>query len=416
MFKLIEFTIANKYLKSKRKESFITFISWFSLIGIALGVAVLIIVMSVMNGFRKQIISNLIGLSGHVYVSSAYNNNSINNYNNVITTIKQNNLVTNAFAVINQQVLFSSNGNSFGGMVSGLSVNNILSKPLLASSLTTQNIQTFKENKNSIILGYALANSLGVKINDNVTLISPNGYSSVFGSVPKFGSYKVVALVNTGLYQYDSSLAILRLDVAQQFFNYNNSAQQIEIFLTDYNLANQAKAQLQQSLSNFYITNWQDTNKYLIDALLVERNVMFLILSLVILIASFNIVSGLTMLVKNKTKEIAILRTMGLSENSVIKIFLLVGLRIGVVGTTFGSILGCIIALNLESIKLFLESTFGVSLFPQQVYFLSQLPSDLQSFQVVFIVLLAISFSLLSAIYPAIKASKVSPAEGLKHD
>ncbi len=421
MFNKIEFFIANRYVSSKRKESFVSFISWFSLIGIALGVAVLIIVMSVMNGFRKEIIQNLIGTSAHITISSY--NNQLSNYNNIINKLKSNPNISFVSSSINKQVLLSANNATLGSIVSGLTLDDVKQREIIYKSLAKYNLKEFEQGSPVVLIGRVLANNLRLKVGDNLTVIFPNGYSSIVGSLPKFGSFKVVGIINSQMYQYDSSIAIVPFGMAQNFFNLPNLTQNIEIFVNDKNIVEATKQEIITALQNanintddLTITTWQDTNRYFINSLEVERNVMFLILTLVILIAAFNIVSSLTILVKNKTKEIAILQTMGLSQKSVVKIFLFIGLRIGVSGTFIGSILGVLFATNIQSIRQLLEKLLNTNLFVEEVYFLSKLPSDLQSFQVILIVVIALSFSLISAIYPALKASKIKPAEGLKYD
>jgi lipoprotein-releasing system permease protein len=421
MFNKIEFFIANKYVASRRKESFVSFISWFSLIGIALGVAVLIIVMSVMNGFRKEIIQNLIGTSAHITISSY--NNQLPNYDNIINNLKSNQNISFISSSINKQVLLSANNTTVGSIVSGLSLNDVKQREIIYKSLAKYNLKDFEQGSPVIFIGRVLANNLKLKVGDSLTIIFPNGYSSIVGSLPKFGSFKVIGIINTQMYQYDSSIAIVPFSVAQSFFNLPNLTQNIEIFVNDKNIVERTKQEITTILQNanintdeLAITTWQDTNRYFINSLEVERNVMFLILTLVILIAAFNIVSSLTILVKNKTKEIAILQTMGLSQASIIKIFLFIGLRIGIMGTFFGCVIGVLFATNIQNIRELLEKLLNTNLFVEEVYFLSKLPSDLQSFQVILIVIIALLFSLFSAIYPAIKASKIKPAEGLKYD
>ncbi len=413
--KKIEWQIASKYLKSKRKESFISFISWFALIGIALGVAVLIIVMSVMNGFRKDIVDGIIGVSGHIVIRNP--SNKIENYNDYITKIKYNPQITNVSPSIEEQVLLSSKTGSLGGLVYGLTYEDLISRNQLYKNLINTDLAEFNKAENVILIGRVVARELNLNKNDNITLISPNGYITLMGSIPKIATFKIIGIVNTGMYQYDSSLVILPFSVAQSFFNYGKSTQKIDLFIKNPQQAYNVKHKISNIIpQNVYIETWEDSNAYLINALKVEKNVMFLILSLVILIATFNIVSGLIMLVRSKTKEIAILKTMGLSSSSVVKIFLLIGIRIGFIGTFVGLVIGLLFSYNIEKIRKSLEYFLKANLFSEEVYFLSTLPSQVDILQVLIIIIIALFFVVISSVYPALRASSITPIEGLKYD
>ena len=347
--KLLKWSIASRYLKSKRKESFISFISWFALIGIALGVAVLIIVMSVMNGFRKEIISSINNNNGHIFI---FDNKPIVNYEPIVANLEKINEVYSVTPIIQEQVLIAFKKNNLGAITTGISYKNLIQRKNIVKNIGKEALADFNTNQSVILLGRVIARNLGVNIGDNITLISPNGYSTVMGQMPRFSAFKVVGIINSGMYQYDSSTIMIPLVKAQEFFLYDKSIQKIEIFLNDPTLANTIASNIFQQLhQQFNIETWEDTNRYLMNALEVERNVMFLILLLVIIIATFNIVSGLIMLVRSKTKEIAILRTIGFSQYDVIHIFVLIGLRIGVIGTFMGAILGTLFSYNIESIR-----------------------------------------------------------------
>ena len=414
----LEWLIATRYLKSKRKESFVAFISWFSLIGIMLGVAVLIIVMSVMNGFRKEMVRNIIGAEGHVFVYA--NTQQFPEYNKTIAEIKKNPNVIMVAPVIKAQVLVTNGNYSSGTEIYGLTLNDLKTRHIfydnLQSNIEKDALESFTNNEKIIFLGRAMARNLQVKVGNTLTIISPTGYVTALGSMPSLITVKVGGIIDTGMYQYDVSTLIMPFGLAQSFFHYENTAQRLDVFLKDpYNLKS-IKQELYLAVKNGYLETWEDNNKYLINALEVERNVMFLILSLVILIAAFNIVSALTMLVRSKTKEIAILRTLGLSKKAVLTIFLLIGLRIGFVGTVLGSIIGVVFSLNIETIRQGLEYLLGINLFSEEIYFLSKLPADVHSVQIVLIIGLTLFFALSSAIYPAWKAYKIKPAEGIKYE
>lgn len=413
---LLEWDISKKYLKSKRKESFISFISWFSLIGIALGVAVLIIVMSVMNGFRKEIISNLIGANGHLFVVER--GDTVKNYKGIIKSLKDVKEITNIAPTVSGQAIISAQNSSQGISVDGLTFNDLRKREILYKSLSSQNLKEYEKGSQVAVVGRVIARSLNIELGDNITLISANGYTTIMGSIPKFAGFKVVAILDTGMYQYDSSMVIIPFNIAQDFFNYKSTdTQKIDIFIKNPQDTQSVANEIYKANPNInYIQGWQESNRYLMNALEVERNVMFLILSLVILIATFNIVSGLIMLVRSKTREIAILRTIGLSKKSISMVFLFIGIRIGVIGTICGTLIGVLFSLNIERIRGVLESMIGVNLFAEEIYFLSKLPADVQSFQVVLVVSIALFFSCLSALYPAFRASIIKPVEGLKYD
>ena len=408
--KLLKWSIASRYLKSKRKESFISFISWFALIGIALGVAVLIIVMSVMNGFRKEIISSINNNNGHIFI---FDNKPIVNYEPIVANLEKINEVYSVTPIIQEQVLIAFKKNNLGAITTGISYKNLIQRKNIVKNIGNEALADFNTNQSVILLGRVIARNLGVNIGDNITLISPNGYSTVMGQMPRFSAFKVVGIINSGMYQYDSSTIMIPLVKAQEFFLYDKSIQKIEIFLNDPTLANTIASNIFQQLhQQFNIETWEDTNRYLMNALEVERNVMFLILLLVIIIATFNIVSGLIMLVRSKTKEIAILRTIGFSQYDVIHIFVLIGLRIGVIGTFMGTLF----SYNIESIRKLLEKITGTSLFAEEIYFLSKLPADVKSYQVILVIVIAIVCAFFASIYPAIKASKINPVDGIKYD
>lgn len=411
----LEWDISKKYLKSKRKESFISFISWFALIGIALGVAVLIIVMSVMNGFRKEIVSNLIGANGHLFVVER--GGTVPNYQNIIDSIGHIKEITNIAPAIQGQAMISNQYSSTGISVEGLTFNDLSKREILYKNLEKENLSEFKAGEQVAIVGRVVARNLNIKVGDSITLITANGYTTILGSMPKFAGFKVVEILDTGMYQYDSSMVIIPFNVAQDFFNFKSTdTEKIDIFIKDPQNTEEVAEEIYRISDVNYIQGWKESNRYLINALEVERNVMFLILSLVILIASFNIVSGLIMLVRSKTREVAILRTIGMSKKSISMVFLFIGIRIGVMGTIWGAIIGVLFSLNIERIRAGLEALMGVNLFAEEIYFLSQLPSDVQSFQVILVVSIALLFSVLSAVYPAIRASRIKPVEGLKYD
>ncbi len=419
-FKKYELTIAWRYLKSKRKDGFISVISFLSFIGITLGVATLIVVMSVMNGFRNEMLSKILGMNGHITVISKYAGKNITNYKQLsgkIENIKEiKDRVISTVPSIEMQVMGSSNNNSFGAMVRGLDFDDMQKiKPLFESVKTT--IDKDKFNTGEILIGQTLAKKMGVWIGDEITIATAKGNITAFGTFPRIKSYTIVDVFKTGMSSYDANYIYMNLNEAQTFFNMKDQVDFIEVFLQDADTATTVTTVLNKNIDNFYIaTNWKNQNSSFVSALDVERNVMFLILSLIILVASFNIVSSLVMLVKDKSFDIAILRTIGATKASVMKIFLLSGGIIGFVGTISGGILGLIVSYNIEDIRQFLQKMLGKELFSSDVYFLSTLPSKIDYLEFFWVIIASFVISLLATIYPSKKAAKQEPVNVLRYE
>ncbi len=419
-FKKYELMIAWRYLKSKRKDGFISVISFLSFIGITLGVATLIVVMSVMNGFREEMLSKILGMNGHITILSKYAGKNITNHKQLankienITEIKDK-IISNVPS-IEMQVMGSSNNNSYGIMVRGVEFDDIKKiKPLFESIKTT--IDKNKFNSGEIIVGESLAKKMGVWIGDEITIATAKGNITAFGTIPRIKSYTIVDVFKTGMSSYDANYIYMSLNEAQMFFNMKGQIEFIEIFLQNPDIAVKMTEVLNKNLSDLYIaTNWKNQNSSFVSALDVERNVMFLILSLIILIASFNIVSSLVMLVKDKSFDIAILRTIGATKTSIMKIFLLSGGIIGFVGTISGGILGLIVSYNIEDIRQFLQKILGKELFSSDVYFLSTLPSKIDYVEFFWVIVSSFIISLLATIYPSKKASKQEPVNVLRYE
>lgn len=415
MFTKTEFIIARRYLKTKRKESFITIISWLSLIGITLGVAVLIIVMSVMNGFKRDLIQSIVGIDGHLSVSS-FQGRYLDNYNSSINIIKKNKEVKSVGASINTQGLITTKYYSSGVIVKGLTLEDIYSRNIDINSKYQNSIQDFKDNKKVVIMGYSLARSMGVSNGEEVKIVFPEFMATAFGSVPRYITLKVIATFKTGMFQYDNNMVIIPLDIVKQIFN-SKGVQQLEVFINNPEKVDVVKDKLEQQISSsLFVNTWKENNITLITALDTERNVMFIILFLIIMVATFNIMSGLIMLVRSKTKEIAILKTMGFNNKNVQNVFLIIGLRTGIIGTIVGTVVGVLFSLNIESIKEFIENILHVNLFNENVYFLSKLPAEVSFTEVGIIVLFSILLSIIASIYPARKASKVIVAKALHYE
>ena len=419
MFSRLEFFIAFRYLKAKRKEKFISVTAIFSFLGILLGVGTLIVVMSVMNGFREELVSKIIGINAHISIFPK--NDSIYKYNEIIEKIKNLDNIASVNPMIEKQVMITSENKAFGGIAKGIQFKDLKNKKEIYNNLRTdetKNINSF-DDENYLIIGNQMAMSLNVDVGDDIKIIAPEVNATIIGIIPKIKTYKIIGIFSSGAYEYDSMITFIPFTMAQKQFNYKNSASSIEIFLKDQSKIDENFNNIKENLVEDYefsIVDWKNANSSLISALNVERNVMFLILTLIIIIAVFNIVSSLIMLVMDKNKQIAILKTLGLTNGGIMRIFFICGTTIGVVGTALGTVLGTLFALNIENIRNFLERTFGLDLFNPTVYFLSQLPSRVFPSDVILIATMSLLLSFLATIYPAYKASKTNPAEILRYE
>lgn len=409
-----ETSIALRYLRSKRKEGFISVIAVFSLLGIGLGVATLIVVMSVMNGFHEVLISRIIGINGHITVSA--DPTGISDFDRLKNGILKLPNIVAATPYIEGQVMVTANGVASGALAKGMRLSDIEKKPLLAKSIYSDRLSDFNQ-PTSIILGRQLAMHLGVTLGDTVTLISPQTTATPFGMVPRLKTYRVIGLFEIGMYEYDNSVVFMPLESAQLYFKLPQKVTAIEILTNDVKNTSNMVENIQAYVGKWlYVSDWQQLNASFFNAILVERNVMFLILTLIILVAAFNIISSLTMLVQDKSKNIAIMRTIGASRYSIMKIFFICGASIGVTGTLFGTALGIAFALNIENIRQFLQNITGTKLFDPVIYFLSELPAELTWDSVLSVVGMALTLSFLATIPPAWKAAKQNPAEALRYE
>jgi len=411
--------LAWRYLKAKKGEKFLSVITVFSLLGITLGVATLIIVMSVMNGFRQELFFRILGFNGHMTVTESFSANALNDYDALAKEFERKDVVVSATPIVEGQVMVTANNTASGAMVRGLSADEFLQSPLLSKSLVAGSIANFQDEK-GILLGSRMAERFWVKPGDKVTLISPQSTVTAFGSVPRSKTYTVAGIFQIGMYEYDNNIILMPLGLAQTYFKLPGRVSAIELKLTDPFLATDPDVRLDLYSvvpeGNINLMTWQQSHRSFFTAIEVERNVMFLILTLIILVAAFNIISMLIILVKEKRGNIAILRAMGASRGSIMRIFLMTGLSIGVFGTLFGFALGVLFAENIEIIRTWLQSLTGTDLFSAEIYFLSQLPAEVDWSEVLTVVGMSLVLSLLATLYPSWKAAKTDPVEILRYE
>ena len=410
MISTLEKEITFRYLKTRKKDGFLNIISIFSFIGISLGVAVLIIVMSVMNGFRTELINKIVGFNPHITIKPYENSISIDKLNN--KELKK----------ISEELLYSNSGEAIiisQDFTKGIVLRGYSQKDF--SKLNVVNKGRFSGNsnklyKNNISIGKELSFDLELKIGDKLSIISPSGIETIIGDLPKQEVFTVSSIFESGLADFDRNIAFININTLDNFFDFNKDDRNLEIYLKNPSDIVIAKNKVKEVFKDEFIYTWADMNSSLFSALKVERNVMFIILSLIILVAAFNIISGLTILVKNKTRDIAILKSIGVLNKSITKIFFLVGVTIGTTATIFGILLGVLFSLYIENIRQFLSYTFNISLFPEEIYFLSKMPTEINLVSILIISVCSILITIIVSIYPAIKASKLDPVKGLKYE
>ena len=410
MISTLEKEITIRYLKTRKKDGFLNIISIFSFIGISLGVAVLIIVMSVMNGFRSELINKIVGFNAHVTVKP---------YEVPISPEK---LKDNYLNIISKHLIFSNSGEAIiikKDFTKGLILRGYNNKDFSKLDIVKKGNFTGDPNKllkNYISIGKELSFSLNLNIGDKVSIMSPSGIETIIGSLPKQEIFIVSSIFDSGMADFDSNIAFINIETLEDFFSLKEKDRNLEIYLINPSNIEPMKFQISKMFDNEFVYTWSDMNSSLFSALKVERNVMFIILSLIIIVAAFNIISGLTILVKNKTRDIAILKSIGVLNKSIIKIFFLVGVTIGTTATLFGIFLGVIFSLYVENLREFLSNAFNITLFPEEIYFLSTMPSEINPSSIFIISISSIFITIIVSIFPAIKASKLDPVKGLKYE
>ena len=410
MISTLEKEITFRFLKARKNDGFLNVISIFSFIGISLGVAVLIIVMSVMNGFRTELINKIVGFNSHITVQPYEQ------------AIKINDVKKGSLKLISKNLILSNSSEAI--IIKEKSSKGVLLRGYLEDDFSKLELinnknfvgETKKLEKNFISIGKELSFNLDLEIGDNISIMSSSGVETIIGNLPKQKTFTVISIFDSGLADFDNNIIFLNLETLEEFSNLSKNDRNLEVYLKNPQKIENQKNIVQKIFPMDLVSSWADMNKSLFSALKVERNVMFIILSLIIIVAAFNIISGLTILVKNKTKDIAILKSIGVLNNSIIKIFFLIGVIIGTSATLFGIFLGVTFSIYVESIREFISNTFDITLFPEEIYFLSTLPSEINLSSIFLISICSIFITILVSIFPAMKAAKLDPIKSLKYE
>lgn len=414
-FSAFERMVAMRYLRARRQEGFISVIAGFSLLGIALGVATLIIVMAVMNGFRAELLGRILGVNGHITLF-APPGRPITDYEELVNRLRSVNGIAQALPLVEGQVLATANNVPNFGQVRGIRLEDLRQRPILADNIKLGSLNDFTGDQ--VIIGARMAERMGVSVGGDITLLNPKGAATAIGSIPRIKTYRVAAIFNVGMIEYDSSFIYMPLAAARLFFEQGAGVTDIEVILDDPS-ASEAMSSIIAGLMSgrdLRVFDWQRSNSGYFAAVQVERNVMFLILTLIIIVAAFNIISSMIMLVKDKGRDIAVMRTMGATRGMIMRIFLLSGASVGVIGTALGFALGIAFCSNIEAIRQALQSLTGTNLFSPEIYFLSNLPAKVDWMEVAQVVGMALGLSILATLYPSWRAARLDPVEALRYE
>jgi lipoprotein-releasing system permease protein len=413
IFGAFERMVAFRYLRARRQEGFVSVIAIFSLLGIALGVATLIIVMSVMNGFRADLLARILGLNGDLGVYAL--SGPLPDFDTAAQKVREIPGVTRVIPIAEGQVMATSEGAAAGALVRGIRPDDLRSLPLLADHIIQGSLADFSDD--GVAVGERLARRLGLAVGSPITLLSPEGTATAFGTMPRVKTYHVVALFNVGMYEYDNSFIYAPLDAAQLFFRLPQAVSSLEVSTADPDRVRDQRRLIGAALAGrVRIVDWQQANSSLFNAVEIERNVMFLILTLIIVVAAFNIISSMIMMVKDKGRDIAILRTMGASRSMILRIFVLSGASIGIIGTVAGFVLGLVFTDNIEAIRQVIQRIIGTDLFAAEIYFFTRIPARIDTGEVAAVVIMALALSFLATLYPSWRAARLDPVEALRYE
>ena len=411
---MLELWISKRYLRPKGKEGFFSVITLISFLGIATSVAVLVVVMSVMNGFRTELINKIVNINGHILVYPTQQE-GIKDFESIESKINDFEFVEKSIPMIEAQILALGESQSSGGLLRGIPLRKLSKIDIVSSNIIQGNLIN---SNDGVVIGSRLASSLSLGHGDNISIMSPRGISSPFGTIPRSYSYDVDAIFDIGMTDYDSTVIFIDLPIAQEFLNLGNVAGVIQIFVDKPEKSMIYKQNIDNALEEFNVfsRDWTQTNANLQEMLIVERNVMFLIFSLLLIITGINIVSGLIILVKDRSREISILRAMGMKKASIARLFIISGAKIGFFATLIGLVVGILVSIYVENIRLFLMSIFDITLFNPEIYFLISMPSEIHIPEVITITILSLSLSIIATIYPAIRSVSKDPAEALRNE
>ena len=413
-FAPFEWLISLRYLRARRQEGFISVNAAFSFLGIMLGVATLIIVMAVMNGFRKELLDKILGLNGHLLIQPM--ESPLTDWEQVAERVGQVPGIRLAAPIVEGQALASSPFNAAGVLLRGVRAADLMKLPSVANNIKQGTLDGFDDSQ-SVAIGRRLADQLSVRSGDNVTLVAPRGAITPMGTTPRIKSYRIGAVFEIGMSEYDAAFVFMPLPEAQAYFNRNGDVTAIEVYTDNPDQVDHFRKSISEAAKRpIYMVDWRQRNATFFNALQVERNVMFLILTIIVLVAAFNITSGLIMLVKDKGRDIGILRTMGVTQGAIMRVFMVTGASVGVVGTFVGFLLALLVCLNIESIRRFVSWLTNTELFSPELYFLSKLPADLDGRETTAVVVMALVLSLLATLYPAWRAARLDPVEALRYE